>query len=309
MLRNRDLNLLPIFNSLMEERHLSRASEKLCMSQPAVSNALKRLRVSFKDDLFTRTRAGLVPTERAIELHASISPAISLMEKSFEIGVFDPSTANRELNISINTATETLFLANLLQKLRPQAPSLTYRFHPDILQDLPARLRDGRLSYAIEYVPLPPSHYDSITLFKETPIMLCSKNHPQIKGDSITLKQIQSLPHVSATPRSSLTPETKYQKLTPLEQIIEGKLPSRKIAVYASSLLSLPSIIATTDLIGVVGQTMAQPYIEKGQLKELSLPFELPNYDIALYWHKSRTNDPCHIWLLEQLIGYQLEIL
>jgi DNA-binding transcriptional LysR family regulator len=164
MLRNQDLNLLPIFDALVRERQLSRAAEALSMSQPAVSNALKRLRLSFKDDLFVRTRQGLVPTERALELHALIGPALNLVQRSFESELFDPLTSDRVINISMNTTMETLFLADFIKPLRQAAPQLRFRFFPDYLPEIPARLKDGRLNYAVEYIPLPEDKFDSVVL-------------------------------------------------------------------------------------------------------------------------------------------------
>ena len=92
MLRNQDLNLLPIFDALMQEQQLSRAAERLCMSQPAVSNALKRLRISFRDDLFVRTRRGLKPTQRAVELHEAIAPVLESLSHTFDDQTFRVQT-------------------------------------------------------------------------------------------------------------------------------------------------------------------------------------------------------------------------
>lgn len=305
MLRNQDLNLLPIFDALINERQLSRAAEKLHMSQPAVSNALKRLRVSFKDDLFVRTRSGLVPTERALELHALVSPALSLIGQSFETGAFDPNTSDRVINISINTTTETLFLGSMLETLRPRAPNLRYQLHPDYLPEIPARLRDGRLNYAIEYIPLSADHFESIPIYREKLVAVCAADHPNIKGNKISLKQYTSLPHVSITPRSSLIPGEASRELTPVEQIVGAELPDRNIVMHVSSILSIPTIVAATDLIGTIGRAVALPLIEKGQLKELTPPFKSQEYDISMYWHKSRSSDACHKWLIEQFLNYQ----
>jgi len=101
MLRNQDLNLLPVFDALMQEEKLSRAAERLSMSQPAVSKALQRLRLSFKDELFVRTRRGLKPTPRAFELHRSLAPALETIRQSYDASPFEAEKVERVFNVSI----------------------------------------------------------------------------------------------------------------------------------------------------------------------------------------------------------------
>lgn len=304
MLRNQDLNLLPIFDALIQERQLSRAAEKLCMSQPAVSNALKRLRLTFKDDLFVRTRSGLVPTERALELHELVSPALALIGQSLDSGVFDPIESERLINISINTTAETLFFARFAEQIRPLAPKIRFQLVPDYLPEIPARLKDGRLNYAIEFAPLPPESYDSLPLYQETLVAVCAPDHPTLTSNAITLEEYKTLKHVSITPRSSFTPAENARALTPVEQVVGKELPDRKIAMSVTNILSIPEIVAATDLIGTVGRAVAAPFVEKGILRELQLPFGSTNYDIALYWHKSRATDPLHKWLVSQFLSF-----
>lgn len=255
MLRNQDLNLLPIFDALVRERQLSRAAEALSMSQPAVSNALKRLRLSFKDDLFVRTRQGLVPTERALELHALIGPALNLVQRSFESELFDPLTSDRVINISMNTTMETLFLADFIKPLRQAAPQLRFRFFPDYLPEIPARLKDGRLNYAVEYIPLPEDKFDSVVLSTDKLTVICAKTHPTLK-EKISLQQYQSMPHVSVSPRTYSDPGDSSRDLTPVERILGANLPRRNVAMHVGSVLSIPSIVAATDLIATVGLTV-----------------------------------------------------
>ncbi|MBK6512414.1 MAG: LysR family transcriptional regulator [Haliea sp.] len=119
------------------------------MSQPAVSNALKRLRISFRDDLFVRTRRGLKPTQRAVELHEAIAPVLESLSHTFDDQTFSPEVSDRTLDISMDIAAEYVFAPDVLGILLPVAPNLRIRFHPDHIPDIAGRLKDGRLNYAL----------------------------------------------------------------------------------------------------------------------------------------------------------------
>ncbi|MCT4554568.1 MAG: LysR substrate-binding domain-containing protein [Pelagimonas sp.] len=302
MLRNHDLNLLPIFDALMREQHLSRAAERLNMSQPAVSNALKRLRLSYEDDLFVRTGHGLKPTQRAMELHKRIAPALVEIRDSFEDADFVPETFSRTINISMNHAAEYLWAAALLRHLRAVAPKLTWKIHPDIITDIPARMKDGSLTYALDYSPLPGRDFGSLLLVNEPLTLIAAADHPRI-GTSVTLEDFETLPQVSLMRRSEWIRSQNSRRHTPLEFLMGDALPRRNIEVQVSSFLSIPSIVADTDLIAVVPQRLALPLQAKGRLRCLALPFDCPNVDMYLHWHRSRDNDPVHIWLLNLLQG------
>jgi DNA-binding transcriptional LysR family regulator len=300
MLRNQDLNLLPIFDALIREQQLSRAAEKLSMSQPAVSNALKRLRLSFKDDLFVRTGRGLQPTQRALELHSMISPALGMIRQGFDDQDFEPMTFDRAIDISMNVAAEPIWLPSLMEELRAHAPNLVLQVHPAHLSDIPGRLKDGRLSYALEYLPLPPDHFDSKLVIQEDLMVICSATHPVLK-DRITLQQFETLPQVSLVPRSSLIPQQNSRRGTPIEQILGRDLPPRNVLCHVSSFSAIPTIVAVTDLIAVVPGRLAQPLIDTGQLRSFDVPFPCPKLTIRLYWHKSRSSDPSHAWFIQQI--------
>lgn len=297
MLRNHDLNLLPVFDALMQEQHLSKAAERLNMSQPAVSNALKRLRQGFSEELFVRTGRGLKPTQRAHELHMMIAPALGMIRESLEDQVFSAANFSRTIDISMNHAVEHIWGSFLIQTARVEAPNLRWKMHPDYIGDIPARLKDGRLSYAVDYTAMPDDHFESQLLLSETLTLICATDHP-VLGDEITLSQFESLPHVSLVRRSSTIRSQNSRRATPLEFLLGNAMPERNMALQMSSFVSIPEVVSKTDLIAVVPMRLAQPLWARGKLKCLKLPFEAPLTEVRLYWHKSRNNDPSHNWLL-----------
>ncbi|MDA4845155.1 LysR substrate-binding domain-containing protein [Hoeflea poritis] len=300
MLRNRDLNLLPVFDSLMQEQHLSKAAERLNMSQPAVSNALKRLRQGFDDELFVRTGRGLKPTQRARELHTQIAPALASIRESFEGREFSAENFSRTIDISMNHAVEHIWGEILLREARAQAPNLKWKLHPDYVDDIPARLKDGRLSYAVEYTPMPEDQFGSRLLLREGLTLICASDHP-CANTGVTMEQFESLPQVSLVRRSGLIRTQNSRRTTPLEFLLGNALPERNIAVQMSSFVSVPHVVAATDLIAVVPSRLAKFLSDNGKLKCLPLPFDCPMIEVQLYWHRSRDNDPSHKWVVEMM--------
>ena len=300
MLRKYDLNLLPVFATLVQEKHLSRAAERLNMSQPAVSNALKRLRQQYNDELFVRTGRGLVPTQRAQQLHNQIGPALSLIRDSFEEPSGLDESYKRTIEVSMNHAVEHLWSSTLIRETRSTAPGVTWKIHADTTEEIPARLKDGRLDFAVEYTHLPSPHFSSVVLLEEDLTLICAADHPTIDG-SISLEEFQTLHHVSLVRRSGLMRTQNGRRTTPLELILGSEMPERQIVLQMSSFVSVPSVVAETDLIAVVPTRLAQPLANEGVIQSLPLPFEAPKIELRLFWHSSRDTDPGHMWLVEML--------
>ena len=304
-LRALDLNLLPVFDALMREQHLSRAAEHLAMSQPAVSNALKRLRHTFNDDLFVRTAQGLKPTPRAQELQQAIQPALRLIQAGCMESNFDPLNSQQTLHISLNSAAEYLIAPSIHTWLQAEAPNMTVQLQPDYLDDIPARLKEGRLDFAIDYIGFGDSQFHSTKLTEEDLVVICRAEHPQLNGH-ITLEQFQILPQVSLIPRSSLAHKQSHLRGTPIEQLMGKDLPHRNLTMHVSSFVSIPHIIAQSDLIAVVPKQIAQQFNlahtsnpQHAHLQCLALPFNYPQVGIQLLWHKSREHDMAHKWARE----------
>lgn len=300
-LRSVDLNLLPVFDALIREQHLSRASEQLAMSQPAVSNALKRLRITFKDDLFIRTSHGLTPTARALELHQSILPALQLLQQSYSEQGFDPKTSDQTLRLSMNAATEHILAPILMSWLRYEAPQMKVQLSSDQIEDIPSQLKNGKLDYAIDYTSYDDKQFHSIVLNQQKLNVICSSHHKHIQGE-ISLKQFKQFPHVSVMPRSNLDQSQGHLRVTPFEQIMGKDLPERNVAMHVSSFVAIPNIVATTDLIATIPTQIAQLEHFKNKVQILELPFDYPAAEIRLIWHKSRDNNMTHQWFLDKAL-------
>ena len=297
MLRRHDLNLLPILDALVREESLTRAAEMLGMSQPAVSNALKRLRLTVKDELFVRTRRGLRPTQRALELHELFAPALELISQGLDDQVFSPETFDRTIEIAMDAVVEFVSIPALVKELRAKSPMLRLQVHTNHIDDIPARLKDGRLHYVVEYTGLPDEQFDSIVLATDTLCVICSADHPAL-NEQISLEQYKSFPQVSLVARHLPGASKPHAENTPVQLILGKDAPPRNIQIRVSNFFAIPEIVANTDLIAIVPSQLAKPYVEQGTLKMLEVPFESPVVEYRLFWHKSRSGDASHQWIL-----------
>lgn len=295
-LRSLDLNLLPVFDVLMSEQHLSRASERLAMSQPAVSNALKRLRETFNDELFVRTSRGLKPTPRAIALHEAVLPALRQIQLGCDEQEFDATKSSQTMRLTMNAAVEYLFGPDFIQDVRRKAPFMKLQLHPDHLEEIPRLLKEGRLDVVLDYVGYNEACFRKQTLVQEDLTVICAANHPEVKG-SISIEQFETLPQVTLVPRSNYMQSDSGRSGTPIEQLMGATLPHRNVFMYVSSFVAVPAIVLQSDLIAVVPERLVKQFYLADQLQQLPLPFPYPKANIQLIWHKSRDNDPAHQWL------------
>jgi DNA-binding transcriptional LysR family regulator len=139
-----------------------------------------------------------------------------------------------------------------------------------------------------------------VPLAREKLTLICSSHHKNAEI-GFDIADFEAQPQVSLLRRSEWIRSQNSRRHTPLEYLMGDVLPKRNIVAQVASFLSIPNIVASTDLIAVVPERLAAPQIEAGTLRALSLPFECPDVVMRLYWHKSRNSDPSHLWLLDIL--------
>lgn len=286
---NLDFNLLPVFRVLMEEQHLSRAAERLNLSQPAVSAALKRLRFHTDDALFVRTARGLKPTPRAIALYTKIRDGLELIEQGWQqLHQFDPCADQHHFLIATNPAVEFITTPQLMHHLRQEAPGVHLTFEADHQPDIVQRLQDGRTDLAIDFVEHSHSGLVCEPLHQETLVVIAAKNHPRLT-QGLTASLFSDLDHVTIAPRN--------QHGTPIEQLLGHKNLKRNICLALTSFVAVPRVVANTDLIAVVPVRMIRTSGLENQLQSFPLPFSCPEVTLQLIWHESRNRDQAHEWL------------
>ena len=195
-LRSVDLNLLPVFEAVYEERNVTKASDRLAMSQPAVSHALARLRSMVGDELFVAGRRGSAVTPAAQLLYPRVKAALDAVREGLgETRDFNPTQSERRFTVGILYGPGLTFGQAFADWLAREAPGLTWRFvQCDRREDAVAGLRDGRLDFLIDYVEPQARDLESAVLFRDELVVVASRRHPHI-GDRSRARN--SLPHVT----------------------------------------------------------------------------------------------------------------
>jgi DNA-binding transcriptional LysR family regulator len=287
-----DLGLLEIALALFEERSVGRVAVRLGMSQPAVSSALARLRRAFNDPLFVRTPRGMEPTPRAQALIAPARDLLLRVERDLLADPrFDPATTTATLNFALSDVGEMVFLPKILERLQRFAPNASVRSVSPPPNELRHGLENGAIDLAIGYFPdLAKGNFYQQRLFTHHFTCLVRADHP-IKGRRLTQKQFLDLKHVS------VRAEGRSQEL--FERFLVSKKIRRKTVLFTPHFMSLPMIIARSDLAGTVPHAIGMYYSRPlANIKAMSLPWpDLPRIVLRQHWHRRFHQDPRNQWL------------
>lgn len=292
-LRSFDLNLLPVFEAIYGEGNLTRAADKLGMSQPAMSNALNRLRKAVGDPLFTRTPRGMAPTMRAKQMAEHIRHALDLVETTLhEPHAFDFASSTRTFSIAVEDYGEAVITPRFMDWLTDVAPSIRTRIRPEHSSTARKMLSDGSVDLAVDYFPLKEEGFTNVRLMTDDLVSMVRQDHPVI-GETISLKQYTSLPHVVLA-----------QKRPIVDHVLRKHGLARNRPLEVPHFISMPLIVKSTDFICTLPRRMAMLYAEHFRVKMLEAPVTFPTIPIYLVWHESVANDPGHIWLRDSLRAF-----
>ncbi len=287
-LRSIDLNLLAVFDAIAAEGNLTRAANRLGMSQPAMSNALARLRETLDDPLFVRTGRGMEPTPRARLMTEPIRQALDLMQNSLRTdSAFDYASSKRSFTVAVEDYGEAVVMPRFMEWLNRVAPGVHVRIRPESGDALLAEMKRGAIDMAMEYHRPQDKEFSVQTLMEETLVSMVRQGHPLV-GDSLSLEQYVTLEHVvidSHSPRGPL-----------VDRELKRRGLSRNIALQVPHFLSMPLIVRTTDIICTLPLRMARVYAEHFRLKVLKPPIDFPAIPVYLVWSKGLDADPGHQW-------------
>lgn len=296
-----DLNLFVIFDAIYTEGNLTRAGQITGKTQPAISNALSRLRDVFDDPLFTRTASGMVPTPTAKNMIEPVRQALQLLRASVQSSdTFNPKDTEKSFIISMTDYSESLILPRLLSFLRRNSSNIKIEsFHTPRRERLNA-MAAGTLDFAID---APLSHTPQMkhhSIFQDHYVCLVRKDHPLVRGETISLDQYLSLSHIHLS--------TRQQGLGHVDLGLSALGVKRNIVLRAHNTLMTLPIISETDLALTTTHCLARRLRQYYDLQILQLPYEVPQLELHLYWHESMDQDPAHIWL-RNLIADQTRTL
>ena len=284
-----DLNLFPVFLAMMEERNVTRAAERLGMTQPALSNALTRLRTLLHDPLFIRERYGMQPTQKALELAPVIAAALASMDDVI-LGQqeFDPAQTRQLVTIAPNSYVEFVLMPSIVAQLRARAPGIRLRLTPFGTDLAETGVISGSTTMVIGRITEPPDNLVVQHLMEDSLACVVRSDHPTIT-DSISVAQYENLKHVNMLPPGRLK--------AGLFQALERKGLKREVVVSVTHFLAIPEIIAVTDYCATLPRQICQRLATDPRLKVLPAPVDLGTFPVEMAWHVRYRHDPAHRWL------------
>jgi DNA-binding transcriptional LysR family regulator len=289
-----DLNLLPILFAVYETRSVGEAAQKLGMSQPGLSTALKRARIALQDPLFLRTAHGMEPTARTRELIEPIQTILSTVENKVTAApTFVPSQSSDEFRIALSDIGEAVCLPRLIRWMEAHAPNAMIRALSYKPHELVAEMEKGRVDLAVGYFP----DFKGGEIFQQvagTNSFSCiiRANHP-IRSKRLTLEQFTSLKH------AVVEAEGRGQEV--FEQFLRREKIRRNVVLRTPHFMSIPNIIATTDLIVTIPKVLADVAVRQGGVKLVKTTFTMPTYVTKVHWHRTVHNSPKNRWLRRAL--------
>ncbi|MES2933755.1 MAG: LysR family transcriptional regulator [Pseudomonadota bacterium] len=297
-IKNVDLNLLRAFDVMMAERNVSRAAQKLFLSQPAASAALARLREAFQDPLLVRSGRAMVPTERALAL---IYPVQRVLEEIRGLlqpqDNFDPATSRRAFTIAATEYVALTVWPHLLQQLQSTAPGIRIALVAPNHDTMAQHMASGALDLAVINQSLVPSALPSSDFLQDTFCVIARSAHPLINQHTkqrLSLESFCALPHVMISPRTGSFSTQTDEALAALgrERFVQLSVPYFTLAKEA---------VAQSDMIAVYPVRLAA--LPDPRIQVLKAPLDLPSFTLKTCWHERAQHDPGHQWLRQMLAG------
>ncbi len=289
-----DLNLLKIFDAVMSEGNVTRASQRLYMSQPAVSHALNRLRHALKDELFVKSSSGVRPTLRAQELAGPVNVALSALDGALQTTRFDPESSDRVFRIATHDYLTTVLMASLARYLNAHAPKV--RIQLKLMEGRALEMLDQQeADLAISAFGALPARFESQTLIEDKYVVVMRGDHP-LARQKLTVKRYAAASHLLVSPRG----DPRGFVDTALTRL--GL--TRHVAIVINQFSPAAAIIQQSDLLLTAPERIAKQHARSHDLKVVQCPVDSPEpYSItSMVWHSRFGNHPAHDWLREVLV-------
>ena len=286
-----DLNLFVALEALLAERSVTRAAQCIGITQPAMSNALRRLRHVLADPIMVRTSQGMVPTPRAEALAGDLREGMAALRRAVEPRSFDPATAERTFTIVCTDYDELVALPPLVAYLAEHAPGVTIHVRKYAVGYPASDLLTGDADLFLGVWPSPPAPLRAERLFVETMCCLVRRDHPRVQR-RLTKKQFVDIPHVLCTPLG-------MSARGPVDEVLAANNLTRRIAVTTPHFMTPPTLVARTDYICTTAKTIAHHAAQMLPLRVLRPPFKIPGFGFYIVWHNRFRNDPAHTFLRE----------
>ena len=288
-LKDIDLNLLVVMQQMFKARSVSRVAEQLGLSQPAVSNALARLRKLLGDPLFVRTPAGMLPTPLAQQFAAPLAQALATLHAALnQRATFAPAHSERVFTIGMTDIGEIYFLPTLMDALARSAPGVALSTVRNTAVNLKEEMEAGHVDLAIGLLPQLKGGFFQRRLFSQRYVCLFRKGHALDKR-RVSLREFAAAEHVVV-----VSPGTGHGKV---DEVLERAGIRRTVRLTVPHFVAVGHILRTTDMVATVPERLAQALVEPFGLAYARHPAAVPQIAIKVFWHAKVHKDPANQWL------------
>ncbi len=303
--RTLDLNLLRVFDEVMAERSLTRAARNLSLTQPAVSNAMRRLRETLGDELLQRSGQGMAPTPRALAIWPAVREALQQLQQSLSPQEFVPATANTSFVLAMADATAAELMPGLVETLEREAPGVAMRVVPLSTRDPRRLLDDESCDLAVGYFPsvladlavnaqsgeLPPFLHQR--LYDGEYVCVMRKNHPLAKGP-LTLNRFCAARHMLVS--------FSGRPYGFVDESLASLGRKRQVVLTVNQFFTAGRVVATSNLLTVLPRHFVRVTGMAEELVLRPLPFEVSTVHVDAVWHRRSQMRSAHIWLRDAVL-------
>ena len=303
--RTLDLNLLRVFDEIMAERSLTRAAHNLSLTQPAVSNALRRLREALGDELVRRSGQGMEPTPRALALWPSVRQALRQLQSAIVPSQFVPAEAGSTFVLAMADATAVLLMGELAIRLQQSAPGVSVRVVPLTTRDPRRLLAEGAADMALGYFPAvltdltalaqtgEPVNFAHQRLYAGEYVCVMRKGHPLAEAP-LTLDTYCAARHMLVS--------FSGRPYGYVDEALSSIGRQRRIVLTVNQFFTAGRVVVNSDLLTVLPWHFVPTTGMADQLVVRQLPLEVPPVHVEALWHERQHDNPAHQWLRQQLL-------
>jgi DNA-binding transcriptional LysR family regulator len=298
-----DLNLLRYLAVLVQEGSVSRTAERMNVTQPAASAALKRLRTAFGDPLLVRSGQMMTPTPRALELAERIAPMlVDVREMVRQPRAFEPTRTRRTFTLMGSDYVQFFVLPRLCQQIECRSPQVQIEHRPANPSRVEPWLESGQVDVGIGYLASPPPALRSRLLFDDAQVCLVRRGHPALNGE-FTPESYAALSHVAISPGGAGFYGAR------IDALLRSLGIRRRVALTLPSFLAMPYVVARTDYIATVPGRFARYFATLLPLAIVKPPFRLPSFEISMFWHERVHADLPNVWLRSEVVAATREFV